>query len=96
MLILNQFIVNRMIYIKSEIVTTNALRNDTWAQLAGKVRGISLALFWKLKKLPLFLGKNILSVFIYRLNFSVKMLLLQVFREKIPKLFPAGLFIHVL
>ena len=54
--------------------TTNALLTNAGAQLEGKVGMSHLPFFENWKNCPDFWGKNVLIVFIYRLNFSVKML----------------------
>ena len=68
--------------------------------LSGIVEGgegeISLALFRKLEKSVLILGKNALIVVFYGLNFLFKVQFLRVSRRKNCRFFPAGLFAFVL
>ena len=67
----------------------------SWTLLYRRVTGggegeVSPALFQKLEKSALILGKNALIVVIYRLNFSFKMQFLRVYRIKTGDFPPQG------
>ena len=81
-------------------IKTSYLRMLTKLPQARSQRGgrgeISPALFQKLEKSALILGKNALIIVIYGLNLSFKMQFLRVFRRKIRICFPTETFFLML
>ena len=77
------------------IETGKLILKQACNQMGGKGE-VSPALFLKLEKSALILGKNALIVVIFVINFSSKVQLLGVSRRKNWRFFPAGPFFFVL